>query len=176
MLTRVVLPALLAAAVLVLLLAVLLRPVIESAAEDAAADAVQEPLDRAEQQIAGLAEKVGAKPPPALTKGDDPPALRPADGRLEIGGDESVAVPDGQTLSITDLILENPAGNAGTMSISRGETVLLEVGLENFRNLDYHFVSPIVFGPGTRLVLRATCEDAAPCSPALYYSGSIQTE
>lgn len=175
-LTRVVLPALLAATVLVLLLALLLRPVIESSAEDAATDAIQAPLGRAEQQIAGLAKKVGAKPPAALTEGDDAPSIRPTDGRLEIGGDESFLVPEGQTLSITDLILENPDGNTGRLSIGRNDTVLLEVGLENFRDLDYHFVSPIVFRAGQRLVLRAECADAAACSPALYYVGSIQSE
>ena len=173
--TRVVLVSLLASTVLVLLLALLLRPVIESSAEDAATDAVQAPLGRAEAQIAGLAEKIGAKPPPALTKGGDTPEVRPADGRLEIGGRESYSVPDGQTLSITDLILENPEGNSGTISVNRDGTSLLEVRLDNFRDLDYHFVSPIVFGPGDALVLRASCTDGTPCSPALFYVGSIET-
>ncbi len=175
-LTRVVLTTLLATVVLVLLLALLLRPVIESSAEDAATDAIQEPLDRAEAQIAGLAKKIGAKPPSALTKGDDEPSVRPADGRLEIGGRESFSVPEGQTLLVTDLILENPDGNSGTLSISRDATPLLEVRLDNFRDLDYHFVSPIVFGPGDDLVLRASCPDTAPCTPALYYVGSLENE
>ncbi|HWC13864.1 MAG TPA: hypothetical protein VG929_04645 [Actinomycetota bacterium] len=169
-----------ATVVLVLLLALLLRPVIESSAEDAAADAatdsIQAPLQRAEEQIAALAKKIGAKPPPALTKGDDAPSVRPADGRLEVGGSESFSVPEGQTLLVTDLILENPDGNSGTLIISRNDEVLLEVRLDNFRDLDYHFVSPIVFGPGAALVLRATCSDAAPCSPALYYVGTIESE
>ena len=174
---RVVLTALVASAVLVLLLALLLRPVIESSAKDAATDAVQGPLERAEEQIAGLAKEIGAKPPPALTKtNNDTASVRPADGRLEVGGRESYSVPDGSTLLITDLILENPEGNSGTMSISRGDTPLLEVRLDNFRDLDYHFVSPIVFGPGDDLVLRATCSGAAPCSPAVYFVGSLERE
>ena len=171
---RVVLASLLATAVLVLLLALLLRPVIESSAEDAATDAVQVPLERAEAQIADLANKIGAKPPAALTKGGGEPSVRPADGRLQIGGRESFVVPEGQTLLVTDLILENPAGNAGTLRISRGDTPLLEVRLDNFRDLDYHFVSPIVFGPGDALVLRASCPRR--CSPAVYYVGSIERE
>ena len=173
---RVVLIALVASVVVVLLLALLLRPVIESSAEDAATDAIQAPLRRAETQIAGLAEKIGAKPPPALTKDGDEAVVRPADGRLEIGGRESYAVPEGQSLLVTDLILENPEGNSGTMTIGRGDTPLLEVRLDNFRDLDYHFVSPIVFGPGESLVVRASCPDAASCSPALYYVGTIQSE
>jgi hypothetical protein len=174
LLTRVILPALLASAVLVLLLALLLRPVIESSAEDAATDAVQAPLQRAEDQIAGLAKKVGSKPPAALTDKGEGSSVSPADGRLEIGGNDSFSVPDGQTLLITDLILENPEGDSGMMVISRGETPLLEVRLDNFRDLDYHFVSAIVFESGDEMVLSASCADGSSCSPALYYVGSIQ--
>ena len=173
-LIRVVLPAALVSAVIVLLLAVLLRPVIESSAEDAATDAVQAPLERAEGQIAGLAKKVGAKTPAALTEDGDTSSVRPADGRLEIGGRESVTVPDGQRLLITDLILENPEGDSGRLVISRGETTLLEVRLDNFRDLDYHFVSPIVFNEGDQLVLDAECAGGDSCTPSLFYVGSLE--
>jgi hypothetical protein len=172
--TRIILPALLATTVLVLLLGLLMRPLIESSAEDAAADAVKAPLDRAESQIAGLAKKIGAKPPAALTDGDEAPSARHADGRLEIGGAESFTVPEGQTLLITDLILENPEGDSGSMTVSRGDAVLLDVRLDNFRDLDYHFVTPIVIDAGEELVLQASCANGASCSPALYYVGSIE--
>ncbi|MCA1707874.1 MAG: hypothetical protein LC808_33205 [Actinobacteria bacterium] len=176
MVTRVALPTLLATTVLVLLLALLLRPVIESSAKDAATEAVQGPLERAQSQIADLAKKVGAKPPAALTQAGDQPSVVSVDGRLEAGGVESFSVPKGQTLSVTDLILENPDGASGTISVARGDSPLLELRLDNFRDLDYHFVSPIVFQAGEELVLRATCTGSASCSPALYYVGSIEKQ
>jgi hypothetical protein len=175
-LTRVVVASLLVTVVVVLLLAVLLRPVIESSAENAAEDAVQTPLDRAEAQIAGLAKKVGAKPPAALTGGGGESSVRPADGRLEIGGTERLSVSEGQTLLVTDLILENPEGASGNMTLSRGETPLLKVKLDNFRDLDYHFVSPIVIGAGDELVLAADCSGGGSCTPAVFYVGSFEKE
>jgi hypothetical protein len=175
-LTHVVVPSLLATVLVVLLLALLLKPVIESSAEDAAAEAVEEPLDRAETQIAGLAKKVGAKTPAALTDGDEGPSEVPTDGRLEVGGTDAFSLPAGQTLLVTDLILENPDGDSGTLRVARGDAALLEVRLDNFRDLDYHFVSPIVFGPGEELRLEASCTGGGSCTPALLYVGSIEKE
>jgi hypothetical protein len=50
------------------------------------------------------------------------------------------------------------------------------VRLENFRDLDYHFVSPLVVAGGQILTLKVECQNEPPaapdsCTPALYYSG-----
>lgn len=98
----------------------------------------------------------------------------PIDGRLflKAAGTTSFEVPSGKSLSLTDIVLENPAGNTGTLQLQRDGTALLVVGLDNFRDLDYHFVSPIVFTAGQKLELVANCTSIG-CSPGAYFSGLL---
>ncbi|GGS37479.1 hypothetical protein GCM10010171_35460 [Actinokineospora fastidiosa] len=80
-----------------------------------------------------------------------------------------------KTLVITDILLQNPRGDAGLLQLRRGDIVLLEVGLANFRDLDYHLVEPWTFDPGEQLVLAVSCEDPATdtCTPAASFSGRL---
>ncbi|MGX7829331.1 COG1470 family protein [Actinokineospora sp. 24-640] len=84
-------------------------------------------------------------------------------------------VPAEKTLVITDILLQNPRGDAGLLQLRRGDRVLLEVGLANFRDLDYHLVEPWTFAPGEELVLAVSCQ--APtnvtCKPAASFSGRL---
>lgn len=89
-------------------------------------------------------------------------------------------VPADKTLVITDIILQNPRGDAGTLLIRRGGVVLLEEGLANFRDLDYHFIEPLTFTPETPLVVEVSCQ--APglpdqtdneCRPSVSFSGRL---
>lgn len=83
--------------------------------------------------------------------------------------------PDGQVLSVTDIVFQNPAGDVGTIEILRGNDVLLQVGLNNFRDLDYHFVSPLRFAPDEVVGLRVNCENLeVGCTPAAYFSGGAK--
>jgi len=98
----------------------------------------------------------------------------PVDGRLTITGDGTApySVPSGHTLELTDIVLENPNGDPGTLIIARSGKPLLQLSMSNFRDLDYHFVSPIIFPPGSQLQLvTAGCTTA--CSPGVYYSGYL---
>ncbi len=98
----------------------------------------------------------------------------PVDGRLAITGNGTApyTVPAGHTLQLTDIVLENPNGDAGSLIIARSGTVLLQLSMANFRDLDYHFVAPMVFGPGTQLqLITAGCTNA--CSPGAYFSGYL---
>ncbi|MDQ3029804.1 MAG: hypothetical protein M3R09_07225 [Actinomycetota bacterium] len=82
-------------------------------------------------------------------------------------------------------MLQNPFGDSGILRIIRevsreGEdpeqTVLLEVGLNNFRDLDYHFVQPLRFQPGETIVLAVNCQTPPPrarCTPSASFSGRI---
>ena len=99
---------------------------------------------------------------------------RPIDGRLFLTapGTTDFTVPEGQVLQLTDIVLQNPGGNTGSLRIQRGDTPLLVVELANFRDLDYHFVAPIVFTGGQKLVLAADCTSPA-CSPGAYFAGFI---
>ena len=98
----------------------------------------------------------------------------PIDGRLALTepGEQSFTVPNGQVLQLTDIVLQNPAGNSGPLQIRRDDGALLVVELANFRDLDYHFVAPIVFKGGQKLVLAASCTSPS-CTPGAYFAGFI---
>lgn len=85
-------------------------------------------------------------------------------------------VPDDQRYSITDVVLQNPEGDTGELQLRRetnGEVQeLIEVRLENFRDLDYHFVSPVRFEGGEVVSLLISCEnEEEACDPAAYLTG-----
>ena len=98
------------------------------------------------------------------------------DGRLFLtgAGVSTYEVPAGATLQVTDIVLQNPSGDAGSLQIRRNGTALLVVALENFRDLDYHFVAPIVFTAGQKLELSADCT-AGACTPGAYFAGYLVT-
>ena len=178
-----------------------LKPSVKSTAREAAVEAIAAPLAQTSKDIAGLAEKIGVEPPPPVTVGPPPTTTTtapptttavppppapgagdPVDGRLEVTGSNQTVdftVPAGRVMSLTDLVLQNPAGDSGELRVQRGNTTLLVLRLDNFRDLDYHFVTPVAFGPGQVLRLRVTCANQAappatnrpPCSPAIYYNG-----
>src|SRR5204862_7255513 len=81
-------------------------------------------------------------------------------------------VPKGRSLEITDLLVENSAGNAGNLTLARNGTPVMQWAMANFRDLDYHWITPTVFGPGTRVqMIVSGC--AGPCTPAMYYAGHL---
>lgn len=91
------------------------------------------------------------------------------------------ASPADKTLVITDAILQNPRGDAGTLRIVRGTAngnqTLLEVGLNNFRDLDEHWVEPLRIKPGERILLQVSCQNTADkgnCTPAVTFSGRVE--
>ena len=98
---------------------------------------------------------------------------RAIDGRIALtaSGQAFFEVPAGKTLRVTDIVLQNPAANTGTLRIRRNDQVLLEVGLENFRTQDLHFVTPLSFTSGQRLVLDGAC--SGPCSPSALFSAML---
>jgi hypothetical protein len=70
------------------------------------------------------------------------------------------SVPAGQTLSVTDIVLGNPQGDTGTLTLKRDDDVILTESLANFRDLDFHFVAPIVLAGGQKLRLETACDNA----------------
>jgi len=84
--------------------------------------------------------------------------------------------PNHQSLNITDLILQNPRGDAGILQLKQGDTVLLEEGLANFRDLDFHYVVPIHMNPDQPLVIAVNCTKAGSgttCTPSASFSGKL---
>jgi hypothetical protein len=80
-----------------------------------------------------------------------------------------------QTLTVSDVVLENPAGDTGTMKIQVGKTPLFEFGLADFRNLDYHFVQPLTFTAADPLEIFVECTNpgTTKCTPAVSFSGLL---
>jgi hypothetical protein len=90
--------------------------------------------------------------------------------------------PAGQTFLLTDMVLENPQGDTGTVTIRRGGTAagtLFQVALNNFRDLDYHFVAPVTVRPDAASQLQMVIQCATPgspataCNPAVTFSGVL---
>ncbi len=174
-------------ALLALLLALLalwflvLKPTIESQAEEAADEAVADEAaaagqaaEQAEQAADSANQSAGdagqaAKKANDLVGRDVPPETEvvPFNDRLTVQsgglGADLLTIPARNSLGITDLVLSNPQGDFGrAVVLLRGEPIF-EVALENFRDLDYHFVSPINAAAGEPLALRVDCR--APGRP-----------
>ena len=94
----------------------------------------------------------------------------PVDGRLDV---KTTSVPVKGTLFVTDLVFSNPNGAKGAVVVLRDTDQLLQLRLDNFRDYDLHFVTPIVFQDGQSLNLSLSCT-SAPCDPAVFYSGYLR--
>ncbi len=109
------------------------------------------------------ASPVTVTPPPGVTQA-------PVAGRLD---QKTNALKPGGTLFITDLIFSNPTGASGNLILQRDAEQLLVLRLDNFRDLDFHFVTPITVSKAQTLSLVPQCTTA--CTPSLFYSGYVQT-
>lgn len=177
-----------------------LRPTIRSAAKDAVAQplnkaqsqavAAQSQAAAAQSQAAAAdnaaaqaqqrAQASGGAPAiatPSSARGAPAPVVKPLSQRLETltasGATSSTpfTVPSRTTVDLTDLVLENPQGDFGDITLEKvtgsGTSTLLSLALENFRDIDYHFVSPIVAQAGEQIVMRVQCNapGAVPHAP-----------
>ncbi|MBB4780131.1 hypothetical protein [Streptomyces rapamycinicus] len=91
-------------------------------------------------------------------------------------------VPEGKSLELTDIVVQNPQGDAGTLVISSEDGQLLNLALENFRDSDYHFVTPIQVAAKGKVTISVSCREVgrpvkapAPsrCSESLFLGGKI---
>jgi hypothetical protein len=171
----------------VLLWFLALKPSVQSAAREAVAT----PLAQQSSAIAAL-QKQGASvsggadgqtPKPG---GGGTPTPAPATGggasggggqsfarRLDQsgGGHNQYRVPAGTTVSITDVVFQNPGGDHGTVQLQRDGTTLLVENLDNFRDLDYHFVSPITASGNQTIQMTVQCPNG--CAGAgIYVNGT----
>lgn len=160
----------------------LVKPAVRSAAKEAAVEAVAPPTISGDDSGgsgsgssgsggSGSGSSSGAGTGGALVGAAGSTTI---DGRLFLTekGTQSFEVPAGSTLQLTDIVLQNPAGESGPLQIRRNGTALLVVDLANFRDLDYHFVAPIVFTSGQKLELNAECTSPT-CTPGAYFAGYL---
>lgn len=201
------LKALLLALALMALLAALwflvLQGAIQSAAQEAVADDVATASEQAQEasaaaeQARGAATTAQGSAADAGTSANEArelvglPVLPPLETQISqrlqvdtpVGADDSDAfeIPVESTLRLTDLVLSNPQGDFGRVRIEMEDNVLLDVALENFRDLDYHFVTPILGASENELTMTVQCNAAgAPpnvtpgpteCDTAMLFNG-----
>jgi hypothetical protein len=97
--------------------------------------------------------------------------------------DDTYTVKNGESLSLTDFVLENSQGDEGLMTVTVKGTVILQQALESFRTTDYHFVTPIVAPGNSEITMTIECRrvGAPPgvtpppktCSNALTFGGPL---
>lgn len=118
-----------------------------------------------------------AMPPPSAPSGPVLPA--PVAFAVQLKGSDSLTAGTHQVYSVTDLVLQNPNGDAGSLVISRGGNALITTRMENFRDYDLHFVTAITVGTGQSLSITVTCDKpgggATSCTPAVLVSGMSHT-
>jgi hypothetical protein len=172
------------ALIFLLLWFVVLKPSIQSAATAAVApqtSSLQTQVNTLKQQAAPAAGGGGSATGANPVKGDT------WSSRLAINSNASpaqlqsgITVPSGGGLAVSDLIFENPNGNSGTLYLVRKEAnkpdqVLLVVRLDNFRDLDYHFVTPLVFKENQTMTLSCSPDPSGSvCDASLSYSGYLK--
>lgn len=104
-----------------------------------------------------------------------------------VGGDATAktvyAVPEGQMFELTDLVVQNPQGDSGTVVIAAEGRTLLRLALQNFRDQDYHFVTPIVVPANGQITMTVTCREVgrpvgtptpAQCAESLLVGGTLR--
>ncbi|MFE9699523.1 hypothetical protein [Streptomyces sp. NPDC006270] len=126
--------------------------------------------------------------------GGDAAAGAPASAQVRVrdavgGGPNTgtaLEVPAGHTFQLTDIVVQNPQGDAGTVIVTAGEdTRVLSLGLENFRDSDYHFVTPIQVPAGGKVTMTIDCRRigkpvGAPapsrCSSSMFLGGTMRPD
>ena len=162
------------AALLLALWFTVLKPTIESQAEEAAEDAggaADDAQQAADQSQGGGGEDGdgdGGTGPPRPAS----PRVRVTDiaPRLEVvtastsSAEFALPGPD-DTFDLTDLVYNNPQGDFGTVQVLVDDEIRLEHALENFRDLDLHFVSPIRVTDNVTLRVECRTPGRPPDAP-----------
>lgn len=193
----------------------LLRPAVKSAAREAVTpEAVRSAATADKSKAPNQGDTAGAgsgggdsagagsgggasKPSPTPSTGaaGDPAAsAAPTSAQVRVrdavggGSNTSTAlqVPDGHTFQLTDIVVQNPQGDAGTVTVSAGkDNRVLSLGLENFRDSDYHFVTPILVPAGGKVTMTIDCRKVgkpvgapAPsrCAESLFLGGTMRPD
>lgn len=162
----------------------LVKPAVSSAAKEAVAkplaqvsqqaDTANKKADNA-QSSANDAQAAASKPPAASASASPKPkassgpattgplALQmPTTVSAGTSGTNTQTVPNKRQFAITDIVLENPQGDVGRMDIIINGNTVLTLSLANFRDLDYHFVSPINTTATNDVQVKVTCQTPGP--------------
>lgn len=95
-------------------------------------------------------------------------------------GTQAYTVPSGKTLRITDIIVQDPQKNQGTLVLSKGTTTLFTFSLTNMfgADVDQPLRTPIELQSGEQLVVTVTCAGVGDltgtaCNPSVLVSGLL---
>ncbi len=177
------LKALILAAILLAALGVLwatvLKPTIEDIAQAQAAETAQDVAAKEAASAAGAAvaplaeavEELSGKPVEVPTTPPAPVETQPAeqsDGTplsVRLAATESAQAPstvldEEFDVRVTDLLLQNPQGDSGIVTIKHGDQVVYVSRLDNFRDLDLHLVAPVTVEPKKTFTMQVACENA----------------
>jgi hypothetical protein len=174
-----VLKALAVLAILALLWFLLVKPQIQNTAKNE----VNKQL--ASAGISGSTTTTAPPPPPTTTSPttaptttttvnpNSPTAGSPTNGQASATGNGTTVlatIAKGQTLKVTDILVQNPAGQTGDVELANNGTPLMQWSMANFRDLDYHWITPTEFtGPTVMQMTVSGC--TGPCSPSIFYAG-----
>ncbi|MFD7084621.1 hypothetical protein [Streptomyces sp. NPDC059918] len=89
---------------------------------------------------------------------------------------EHTPVPQGQTLTISDLHIENIANDSGTAQLRRDGEVIRTFDLKDPKK-EWHWVEPVTFTEGQKVTLAVNCTNGnnKNCTPAFAFSGRTYT-
>lgn len=99
-------------------------------------------------------------------------------------GTATFTVPANNTFMLTDFVLENPQGDDGTIALSIGGSQVSLLALEDFRDTDYPWVTPLEVRAGSTVTVTVACHlpgtppaATAPksCSESALLNGSMVT-
>ncbi|GAA4923686.1 hypothetical protein GCM10025331_03250 [Actinoplanes utahensis] len=98
--------------------------------------------------------------------------------------ERSYTVPAGKTFLLTDFLVDNVQGDEGTLRVTANGVPVVTYALENFRNQDYHSVTPIRVPAGAKVTMLVACRTpgtpanarpATQCRESLYLNGLMTT-
>jgi hypothetical protein len=78
------------------------------------------------------------------------------------------------TIGITDLVMMNPAGGQGMLTLSRNGQTLFSLQLADFREYDLHFITAIMIAAGHNFKLNFSCKvpGGNACTAMVMISGT----
>ncbi|WP_236145561.1 SPFH domain-containing protein [Verrucosispora sp. SN26_14.1] len=170
------------------------EPELERALQTPTREAVQVQADRATyaRRAQAVAQERAENPAAPPSSPSPTPAAATGGGQFATAltlrtspgstASRSYTVPRNRVLLLTDFLVDNPQGDTGTLTITADDVRVVTYGLENFRNQDYHSVTPIRVPAGSRVTLTVECRQpgtpvgaATPgtCQEGLYLNGIL---
>jgi hypothetical protein len=89
-------------------------------------------------------------------------------------GNATLTAPAKHALALTDLVMQNPAGDQGTLQLSRNGQVLFSEQLADFREYDLHFITAIMVtaGQNFHFFVKCTNTGSKACTPVVLITGT----